>query len=90
MSAPHSIGRHSAGVENVESIARGRPFEWATSASSSMSAIAPDGLPIVSVNSTFVFGWMAAAKPSTSVGSTNVVSMPKRPSVLENIVMVPP
>ena len=55
-----------------------------------MSAIVPDGLPIVSVNNTFVFGWMAAAKPSTSVGSTNVVSMPKRPSVFENIVMVPP
>ena len=61
MSAPHSIGRHSAGEANVLSTMSGTPCACATSASAAMSATLPDGLPIVSTNSAFVFGRIAAA-----------------------------
>ena len=55
-----------------------------------MSAMAPDGLPMVSVNRSLVRSVMAAANASVSRASTNVVSIPKRARVTENWVTVPP
>ena len=90
MSAPNSIGRQRNGVARVASTTKGTPWPWATAASPSRSAIAPDGLPMTSAYTARVRGVSAAAKAATSSPSTNVVSMPSRRSVTSSSVRVPP
>ena len=90
MSAPCSNGRQRYGVAKVESTTNGRSWAWATSASAARSATAPDGFPMTSVYRNRVSSSIEAAKASGASPSTKRASMPRRPSVVSNMVWVPP
>ena len=77
-------------MAKVLSISSGTPAAFATSATAAMSSTSRRGLPIVSPNSSRVRGVTASRQAPRSAGSTKVVSMPKRASVIASWLWLPP
>ena len=84
MSAPCSIGRHSAGEGTVLSTISGTPAACATAASAAMSVTLPSGLPTDSQKMALVRSSISAAKVSGFVASAKRVVMPICGSVCAN------
>ena len=77
-------------MAKVLSIRRGTPASPATSATAAMSSTSRPGLPIVSPYIRRVRGLTASRQARQSAGSTNVVSIPKRASVIASWLWLPP
>ena len=90
ISAPSSIGRLRNGVAKVLSISSGIFASCAIAATRGISSTSRPGLPMVSPITRRVLGRIAARNPSRSRGLTKVVVMPKRGSVCDSRLMVPP
>ena len=71
MSAPSSSGRCSIGEAKVLSTATSRPCFFAMAAIAAMSTIFSSGLVGVSIQTSLVFGVIAASNAAASVRSTN-------------------
>jgi len=74
----------------VLSTSSGTPASCAMALTAGMSSTSRPGLPSVSPNSSRVCGRIAARQASRSPGLTKVVSMPKRASVYDNRLWLPP
>ena len=79
--APFFNGLSKYGVLNVASITNGTPASLAILPTRVISIISKPGLPMTSPNTIFVFGLIASAKASGSLGATNVVVIPYLESV---------
>ena len=89
-SAPHSVGRCSAGEQKVLSTTSSAPPAWARSASARMSQTSVSGLVGVSAKNKRVLGLTASRHSPRSVCETNVVSTPNLPNSLANRLIVEP
>ena len=63
-------GRVNTGVAAVESMPSAAPPAWAMSATAAMSVMFQSGLPGVSIQTSFVSGFMAARTAARSAKST--------------------
>ena len=89
-SAPNSNGRCKTGVRKVLSTASLTPAAWAILAMAAMSVSLSVGFAGVSMNTSFVLGWIACATDSGSDVSTNEASTLKFASTCWNRRTVPP
>jgi hypothetical protein len=89
-SAPIFSGRCRAGVQKQLSTTSKAPPPCATCANAAMSNTSVSGFEGVSMNTSLVFGRIAARKPSSAPWSTKLVSMPKRGRMAPNNCWVAP